>query len=195
MKILNDHKWIWEIVALIRRGPLLPSKSYRPSGRGPLLNRRDRLLAHRNGSKIWAKSALPILIAGLVGLWVQIIGPELRAHSGHEQLTVTQAVKPGGPQAAATPQVTTRKGRGKVSVRPVSVGQVMLRVAKDHVARRVIATVGSVPDLEAMKGADVDMVERALHAAHFELRDAIIRHRFRAFRTYGLRKRPQPGAA
>ena len=70
------------------------------------------------------------------------------------------------------------------------VARAMLATARDHVARGVIATVGSVPDLDAVKGSGADLVERALHQVGFPLRTAVILHRYREPRAYGLRTRP-----
>ena len=177
----------------MRLGPRLPSSGYRPAGRGPLLARSARVKAHRRSGRVWASSVLPVVIAGSVLLWVRFIGPELRESTSSKPVkAVTQAA---GPANVKTPQPSRRASARGAAVRSASVSEVLLRVARDHVARRVVATIGSVPDLSSAKGADVDMIERALHASHFPLREAIIHHRFAAFRDYGLRRRPQPGSA
>jgi hypothetical protein len=66
----------------------------------------------------------------------------------------------------------------------------LLLIARSHVARRVYAAWGSVVDLQALRAADVDLVDRALAQWGFQLRSAIVRHRFREPKRYGLKRPP-----
>ena len=94
------------------------------------------------------------------------------------------------PSALSAPQSATLTGQqAKASPRPV--WRALLDVARDHVSRRVYAAWGSVMDLQAMRGADVDMIERGLAAVEFPLRAAVVRHRFREPKRYAL-ERPPP---
>jgi len=192
---------------MLHRGKPLPTRRFRPVGRGPLLGVGAQRVRRRRVGAGWRKSWIPIAIALIAASWVYVIGPDLRPQSerhfagaaspAHAKASVgkharsASAQRPAGPGHPNTPQLapspalpTTLRDRAPVS-------HALLSAARDHVARRVHAAWGSVPDLDAVKGADVDLVERGLHVAGFPLREALIRHRFREPRRYGLRRRPQ----
>ncbi|MCB9737755.1 MAG: DUF1287 domain-containing protein [Deltaproteobacteria bacterium] len=89
---------------------------------------------------------------------------------------------PAGPAEVAPPRLAAP------AIDPVR--RALLGAARDHVARGVYATRGSVPDLRAIKGSSVDLVERALDRVDFPLRAALLAHRAREPRRYGLKSRP-----
>lgn len=143
---------------------------------------------------------MPVALTLAAASWVYVIGPDLRGGAKAQQPRSTAAARPtkvAGPARVAPPQprdtsavpATPTADRLPFRLR-APVRYALLSVARDHVARRVHAAWGSVPDLDAVKGADVDLVERGLHLAGFPLREAIIRHRFVDHPRYGLRGRP-----
>ncbi|GEM_PF-3591973 len=94
-------------------------------------------------------------------------------------------VKAAGPNTASVP----RPIGPKPTPRPVA--ESLLRAGQDAVARRVIAVWGSVADLDSMRGAAVDLVDRGLALHDFKLREAIIRHRTRDPRRYKRASKPR----
>ncbi|MCO4762264.1 MAG: DUF1287 domain-containing protein, partial [Myxococcales bacterium] len=186
---------------MIRRSRPLPTTKFRPVGRGPRLGVGSRRLDRRRAGQGWRRAILPIILLAAASSWVFVIGPDLRAGSpekGHHKKKLRKvgampaaALRPAGPGHAAAPRPPPR-ALGPLSLRErAPVSYALLSAARDHVARRVHAAWGSVPDLEAVKGADVDLIDRGLHLAGFPLREALIRHRFKEPRRYGSRYRPQ----
>lgn len=163
----------------------------------------------RTASPWWARLAVLAALAFGASMWFTEIGADLRRGVGAEPAPV--AALPVAANAAAAPTeakadagpkpATAAAGPAEVAVpRPTptpapldAVRRALLGTSRDHVARGVFATRGSVPDLRAIKGSSVDLVERALDVVDFPLRAALLAHRGREPRRYGLRTRP--GAA
>lgn len=196
---------------MFNRRRTLPNTRFRPNGRGPLLGVGTRRLQRRRASTGWRRALVPLMLVAAAASWVLVIGPDLRGAAKKVQPLVVSTAKvasgtrkkahksakkrdlrrPAGPGHAQAPQLAPGQHLPNSLHLRAPVSHALLSAGRDHVARRVHAAWGSVPDLEAVKGADVDLVERGLHLANFPLREAIVRHRFKEPRRYGLRGRPQ----
>ncbi len=98
--------------------------------------------------------------------------------------------KPAGPGQALVPRPVLRQSAASREAEVDPVVRALLATSSDHVARGVRASRGSVPDLRALKGSSTDLIERALNRVDFPLRAAIIAHRARDPKRYGLKSRP-----
>ena len=127
-------------------------------------------------------------------LWVTEIGSDLQRadyQPGARPPMVVAGLAPGGPAPAKLPK-SKLPALDELPVRGSDdVQQILLKTARDHEARRVIPTIGPVMSLNAVKGNSADLLERAFANLDFRLRTALILHRFRSPRAYGLSKRPQ----
>lgn len=160
---------------------LSPSQQTR-RGRGPLEARTRR----RRGSLTPGRVAVLSAAALAVFLWHGMLRGDLgsdevgmAAPKGEAPTLAVATLPPADLAEATSPTAAT------IAARP-AVWRVLLDVARDHVVRRVYAAWGSVMDLEAMRGADVDMIERGLAVLEFPLRAAVVRHRFREPKRYSL---------
>ncbi len=156
--------------------------------KGPVLGQRRRARSSQRPKQLFVLA----LMLGGVYLWTTEIGDDLAGAKRSLEKTTSRpslVVRPAGPKKVRLP------ARGLLAAQPMAafdpVARAMLATARDHVARGVIATIGSVPDLDAVKGSGADLVERALHQVGFPLRTAVILHRYREPHAYGLRRRPQ----
>ncbi len=164
-----------------------------PGRRRPLIVPSRR----RRGGLTPGRVALLGVIALAVFLWHGLLGDELSS-----ELDVSQAPPPdvavskGAPVATLPPGATgtlaaAQHGQlAEAGQQMPSVGSILLDIARQHVIRRVYAAWGSVMDLKAMRGADVDMLERGLAVLEFPLRAAVVRHRFQEPKRYGLSRQP-----
>ncbi len=162
---------------------------------------------------------IAVLVIGLVGvfLWYGFVTMDLgkrpqdtpsATEPAQPRARVVEAVEfapPAGPAASRAPgahhvkevgqkgarsSTTASADRNEVPMGRLRVAEMLLLVARSHVARRVYAAWGSVVDLQALRAADVDLVDRALAQWGFRLRSAIVRHRFREPKRYGLERPP-----
>ena len=163
-----------------------------------------RTSRRRRRRPVLVRLAALILIIAAGWLWIHWIGDDLDSTAGGDDremaIAAPAAITPAGPAAALAPGAAQRivgavptKGAkaasGHVAGRDL-VAHALLSTAKDHVARRVHATWGSVADLESLHGSHIDLIERALAQVGFPLRSAVVRHRFREPRRFGLSRRP-----
>ncbi len=185
---------------------------------GPVLGQRRR---RRQAGGWWQRAAL-VLALGLAGwLWVVEIGADLRGvrpaasaavvrapskaratpgpadavavateHSGPAAAPAARVAHAGGPRADATPAPRPRPAL-EPPLDPVR--RALLAASRDAVARGVRPTLGSVPDVRALRGSSADLVERALDQLNFSLRAALIAHRVRDPRRHGLLQRAGAG--
>ena len=164
------------------------SRQNEPGGRRrPLVGSTRR----RRGALTPGRVAVLGVIALAVFLWHGLLGDDLKSGP-----VVVAPAKPAvsvatTPPAVPPPQhVTATVAVVTPASQEQTVGGALLDVARGHVARRVYAAWGSVMDLEAMRGADVDMLERGLARLEFPLRAAVVRHRFQEPKRYGLKRQP-----
>ncbi len=155
------------------------------------------LRPHKRSSGRGKQLFVVALMVGGVYLWITEIGGDLGGPKlSTEKPKVAAVVRPAGPHKARLPSLDALAGRqAALPTLPGAgadpVARALLATARDHVARRVVPTVGSVLDLNAVKGSSGDLLERSLHAVGFPLRTAVVLHRFRDPKAYGLRGRPQ----
>ena len=195
---------------MLSRRKSLPTTRFRPTGRGPLVGLGTRRLERRRSGVGWRSALVPLTLAAAAASWVLVIGPDLRPEAATRVAKPALSIaaptpaggvhhhggqRPAGPGGVTAPQLAPVQPLPNSLQTHAPISHALLSAARDHVARGVHAAWGSVPDLEAVKGADVDLVERGLHLANFPLREAIVRHRFKAPRRYGLRRRPQASPA
>ena len=109
-----------------------------------------------------------------------------KAHASSAQ----SGPKAGGPAEAALP-VPRAALTADAPMDPTR--RALIAAARDAIARGVRPTRGSVPDLRALRGNSADLVERALDQVAFPLRAALIAHRVREPRRYGLSNRQGAG--
>ncbi|MCO4760454.1 MAG: DUF1287 domain-containing protein [Myxococcales bacterium] len=152
---------------------------------GPVLGQRRRPRSSQRPKQLFVLA----LVIGGAYLWVTEIGQDLDG----PQRSVTKptrslVIRPAGPKKVRLPSRGLREPEPMASFDPVA--RALLAAARDHVARGVVPTVGSVPDLNAVKGSGTDLLERALHQVNFPLRMAVLLHRYRDPKAYGLRNRP-----
>lgn len=141
-----------------------------------------------------------IALAGIcVWLW-QVIGEDLgrgnHINAKHEEnaaaakgnlLAAHLTPTPGGPGVIAPP------GRRPGAPRQDPVARAILSGARDQLARKVAAVAVAVDDPHAARGSPFDLVDRGLSDL-LPLRTALLRHRMREPRLYGLPNRQVPGA-
>ncbi|MBP48340.1 MAG: hypothetical protein CMH53_10420 [Myxococcales bacterium] len=137
-----------------------------------------------------------ILIAAGGYLWMTEIGSDLdrsdyQRSSKMGAKSAARGLVPGGPGPAKVPaqQLPVIDDSPVASVDEVR--RTLLATARDHEARRVIPTLGSVMSIDAIKGNSADLIERSMHHLGFAIRTAIMLHRFQSPRAYGLKRRPQ----
>lgn len=169
---------------MFKKGMVLSRRQRAGRGRSPLIMPARR----RRGAMTPGRVAVLSTIALAVFLWHGLLRGDLDVQDGPppeqpDTAAVAQAAPAPVPEAVSA---TARQARAA----PPPVWRALLDVARDHVARRVYAAWGSVMDLDAMRGADVDMIERGLATLDFPLRAAIVRHRFREPKRYELETPP-----
>ncbi len=164
---------------------------------GPILGGARQKPRKRN---IWQILGICGIFAGAGWLWINVIGKDLdngaHIHVKHADEATPVAVAteptvfvgklgalPGGPAAAILP--------GKLSnsngLDPVA--HALLSAARDQLARKVEATTALSEDPRAIKGNSVDLLDRGLGDL-LPLRAALLRHRTRDPRLYGLAQKP-----
>jgi hypothetical protein len=164
--------------------------------KGPVLGSSRR---RRKG--LWSLQMIALFAAlgGSAWLWVDVIGGDIArgAHrdATHEEVEAAQKATdaatlaatrarraaPGGPANAAPPLADFSRSDPVI--------QALLSTARDHLARKIQATVLPQDDPRASKGSSFDLVDRAV-SERVPLRNALVRHRFREPRLYGLGGRP-----
>lgn len=113
-----------------------------------------------------------------------------RASAGESATKLPLRAQPRGTRSAPKASHTPPVGLGALTV-----PEALLRAGRDAVARRVVAAWGSVMDVEALRAADVDLVERGLALCDFSLREAIVRHRTMQPSLYGKDGVPRTSGA
>lgn len=163
---------------------------------------------------VWKRLALFVALVAGAWLWVVEIGGDLAGgrylgttQPGQESLPAAVIGTPGAASAAtvateagstAAAHAGTKAGGPAEAALPVAraaltgdapmdpTRRALIAAARDAIARGVRPTRGSVPDLRALRGNSADLVERALDQVAFPLRAALIAHRVREPRRYGL---------
>lgn len=156
-----------------------------------------------SGGGWWPRIAVLAVLGFGASLWFTEIGADLdgtgaSATAGSASASAAERTKSEPTAAAAAAVAVAGAPAGPAEVAPPRlapaaidpVRRALLGASRDHVARGVYATRGSVPDLRAIKGSSVDLVERALDRVDFPLRAALLAHRAREPRRYGLKSRP-----
>jgi len=167
---------------------------------------------------VWKRVALLTALVGGGWLWIIEIGGDLSTgrylganHSGQDTLPPAAIGAPGPRPSSASPSdgddhaAATKAGGPAEPSLPApraSIGadapmdptrRALIAAARDAIARGVRPTRGSVPDLRALRGNSADLIERALDQVAFPLRAALIAHRVREPRRYGLSGRQGAG--
>jgi len=181
----------WDETLRTFKTDMVLSRQRKPDGR------RKPLIVHgRRRRRSLTPGRVALLGAGALAafLWYGVIGDDLGTTPVD---TAVQTPTPPPTSAAVVPAAAPAEeatATGTLAAaqtpQPTQVWRALLHVARDHVTRRVYAAWGSVMDLEAMRGADVDMIERALATLDFPLRAAVVRHRFQEPKRYGLKRQP-----
>lgn len=172
--------------------------------------------ARRRDFGVWKRLALGLALIGGGWLWIVEIGGDLAGgrylgtmQPGHESTPAAailsskttkssgpaDAAKTGGPKAGGPAEIAPPLPRATIAAdAPMDpTRRALIAAARDAIARGVRPTRGSVPDLRALRGNSADLVERALDQVAFPLRAALIAHRVREPRRYGLAGRQGAG--
>lgn len=175
-------------------GPEAANPTMRLLATGPVLIRRKR----RDLRRIVVVGLLVLVAAGAAWLSLRVIAADLaqgrHIHAGHADDGALGAaaaprtasptpIRPGGPLRVPAPTV--------LPAAPTEdpVARALLAAGRDHLARKVSATIQPEDDARANRGAAIDLIDRGL-AGQLSLRQALPRHRALAPQRYGLRERP-----